>query len=509
MNRRIIAMGLTAILAFSMTACGSGESASTGDTSSGSQDQDSGEVTKLVMTFYTWTGAPADTQAVQDAMNEITRDSLGIEVELQILDFASYGQSMTLALSAGEQIDIAVCSSGTLSYGNAVTQGYLMDLEENDLLATYGQGIIEAMGWDYIDACRVGGVLYGLPNNRDIATGRGCAAIATEYLDGIGYEFDHEAEIVYISIDELNDIYAQLHEAYPDLEVYRPASTAMGQFSNVDALGGNYFGVLLDNGAELTVENLFTSDFYREYCERIYMYNQSGYISQDAATDTTSVTELVKAGTLMSYTTGGKPGIKVQETSLCGRDMTIFQTMDNVLSSTAVSSFPWVIPITSADPEAAMTYLNELYTNEDLANLLGWGIEGEHYQIGEDGLATYADGVDATTSGWNHSMQWLMPNEFITYVWEGNDPDLWEQMEEFNNSAIVSAASGFTFDSSNVANEITAVTNVYNEYQASVEYGFVDPETGIAEMNERLMAAGLQEIIDEKQRQLDEWAALQ
>ena len=58
-----------------------------------------------------------------------------------------------------------------------------------------------------------------------------------------------------------------------------------------------------------------------------------------------------------------------------------------------------------------------------------------------------------------------------------------------------------------MANEVTAVQNVYNEYQASVEYGFVDPETGIAEMNEKMMSAGLQKIIDEKQAQLDAWAA--
>ena len=54
---------------------------------------------------------------------------------------------------------------------------------------------------------------------------------------------------------------------------------------------------------------------------------------------------------------------------------------------------------------------------------------------------------------------------------------------------------------------MTAVQNIYNEYQTSVEYGFVDPATGIEEMNQRMMDAGLQNIIDEKQAQLDEWAA--
>ena len=78
-------------------------------------------------------------------------------------------------------------------------------------------------------------------------------------------------------------------------------------------------------------------------------------------------------------------------------------------------------------------------------------------------------------------------------------------MKECNTNAKVSKASGFSFDSTNVANELTAVQNVYNEYQTSVEYGFVDPETGIAEMNDKMMTAGLQKIIDEKKAQLAAW----
>lgn len=190
-------------------------------------------------------------------------------------------------------------------YTSAIQQGYLSDLEENDLLATYGPDIADAVGQENIDACRVNGALYGLPSNRDLAQGRGCVAIATEYLDGIGYDTTSDDETIKISQDELDDIFAKLHEAYPDKEVYRPISVS--QSTNVDALGGSLFGVLLDYGQSTEVVNLFTSDVYRDYCKRIYDYNQKGYISADATTDTTAVGELVKAGTLMSYTTGGKP----------------------------------------------------------------------------------------------------------------------------------------------------------------------------------------------------------
>ena len=98
-------------------------------------------------------------------------------------------------------------------------------------------------------------------------------------------------------------------------------------------------------------------------------------------------------------------------------------------------------------------------------------------------------------------------NQFLCTVTAGNDADLWDNIRQFNDNAKKSAAMGFTFDSTPVATEITAVQNVYDEYQKSLEFGFVDPSVGIPEMNEKMMRAGLQKIIDEKQRQLDEWAA--
>ena len=51
-------------------------------------------------------------------------------------------------------------------------------------------------------------------------------------------------------------------------------------------------------------------------------------------------------------------------------------------------------------------------------------------------------------------------------------------------------------------NELTAVQNVYNEYQTSVEYGFVDPETGIAEMNDKMMTAGSRRLSTRKRHSL-------
>lgn len=511
--KKFLAVCLAAGMMVSTAACGSSTSGSEGtagtDTASASDAEaqtsaSDGKITHLVMAFPTFTGAPADTQKVQDAMNEILRKKIGVEVELQISDLASYKQNMTLALSSGEQIDIM--NTIQQDYATLIAQGSLTDLEADDLMSKNGPDIVSTIGQEYVDACRVNGSLYALPGMRDYAQGRGCIAIGTEYLDAIGYKAPSDAgEEVKITEDELNEILAKLHEKFPKMEVIRPAANGVAQYTQIDQLGGNLFGVLTDYGQDLKVVDAFTSDDYMNFCKLMYDWNQKGYISKDAATDTTAVGTLEAAGTLIGYQTGGKPGIRQQESSGDNRDMTIFQTKDDFMSSSSVASFMWTIPSTTVDAAAAMKLMNELYTDPDIENLLIYGIKDTHYKVLDDGLAEYIKD-DSGNSAYS-TLPWMAPNQFLSYVTEGNSADLWSQLKTFNDGSKKSKALGFTFDGTSVTTEIAAVQAVYDEYKTSLEYGFSDPETTIKEMDQKMMDAGLQKIIDAKQEQLDAWAA--
>jgi len=517
MKKRVLALLLSCVLIFTFLAgCnnnnnGGGNEPTTsgtspGGTSSGPSGGGADEVKKITVAFCTWSGAPPDLKKIQDALNEISVPAIGVEAELLVLDFASYAQQMNLMMSGNEQLDVIITLGGNL-YLTGVQNGSYMDLEEDGLLQKYGQGIIDAVGMDFINACRVGGTLYGLPNNRDMAVGKGCFAFRTDILEAVGYQFQG-TEIETGTMAVINDLFAKIHAQFPDIEVYRPVTNALMQNANVDYLGGNVYGVLMDSGSTLNVVNFFETDFYRNYCNQVFQWNKAGYISPDAATDTTAVGDLTKAGVLAAYNTGGKPGIKAQEGNLCGYDMTIIQTGIDFLSSSAVAGFPWTIPINTADPVASMKWLNLIYTDAGMMNTICWGLEGVHYVQGGDGLLTFPAGVDASSSGYNHAMNWMFPNQYLLKVWTGDDPNLWTNMREFNNNSIKSKALGFAFESANVATEMTAVINVYEQYQRSLEFGIIDPATGIPELISAMKAAGIEKIIAEKQTQVNNWAAI-
>ena len=68
---------------------------------------------------------------------------------------------------------------------------------------------------------------------------------------------------------------------------------------------------------------------------------------------------------------------------------------------------------------------------------------------------------------------------------------------------------GYTFDSSEVSAEVTAVIAEIGKYGPALSCGTVDPETTIPKFLEALETAGMSKIIEENQKQLDAWLAAQ
>ena len=494
MKKRLLSIFLAAILAVTATAC----------LTTASADEPT-----IVVAFMNWAGRLSGTERVAEKMSEITLEKIGVKVELMPMDAASYSQNMNLMLASGEQVDLFNCVS--IGFMPCVNKGYLMDLEENDLIQTYGQGILSAFREDEINGCRVSGTLYGIPVKKDDAAGKFGISIPTKYLDEIGVDYasmyaNPEDEIIYSDFDTIEDILGKLHEKYPDKTTfYMDTNTVVGQCLAIDIPGDN-FGVLLDPVNSLELSNLFTSDLYKELCGRMYKWNQNGWISPDAITETNATTTQVKAGSLCAYKTATKPGIRQQESNLCGTPVAIFQLGKDFKGSNAYNTMPWAMNQNCDEPEAAMKLLNLLYTDPDLSTLLCWGQEGVEWKETGDGHITFMDGVDAQNSEYYMNVNWEMPNQFLARIWEGDSLDLWTRMQNYNDNALASKAMGFTFDNSNVSAEYTALTNVYAEYRDQLELGFVDPEVVIPEMEKRLEAAGIEHYIAEKQAQMNAWA---
>ena len=63
------------------------------------------------------------------------------------------------------------------------------------------------------------------------------------------------------------------------------------------------------------------------------------------------------------------------------------------------------------------------------------------------------------------------------------------------------------FDVTDVSTEFSAVSAVIEQYSDSLDAGAVNPEEALPEFRKALKDAGIDAVIAENQRQLDEWAA--
>ena len=383
-------------------------------------------------------------------------------------------------------------------------------MELDELLENYGQGILSTISADYIKACKIDGVVYGVPQQRDISQGKGAYVVATQYLDEIGYDYksklDADGESIYCTIDDIKELFAKLHEAEPNKFVLCPnKSTQLNNTVFFDDIGNDTFGVLMQPETSLTVSNLYESPEFLEACKMFYDWNQQGYISKDVLTDSNTPQQSMAAGLGMSTLAAYKPGTKAEQMAQSNMDLVIFKTMGVFTKSSAVTSMNWALNAGTEVPEAAMQVLNLLYTDPEAATLLAWGEEGVDYVVNAEGFLTYPEGMDATSKTYS-TLNFLMPNQYISGVWEGNPMDIYAQTEAFNDNSIKSKAMGFTFDNSAVMAEYTALTNVYNEYINQIILGFVEPEAGIAELNQKLKDAGLERYVAAKQEALNAWA---
>lgn len=84
-----------------------------------------------------------------------------------------------------------------------------------------------------------------------------------------------------------------------------------------------------------------------------------------------------------------------------------------------------------------------------------------------------------------------------------------EKNMEQNYAGKLSKYYGFLYDYSGQQAEYTACLNIVEEYKKALWVGAVDVEDTLEEMTKRLEAAGMDKLMEEKQKQLDKWLSEQ
>lgn len=508
--RKLAAILMAGALAVgSLAGCGGGNSSSSGDTSSGGsasgESGDNGEIKNITWMYAQMSGMiPEDLQKVEDAVNELTEAEIGVHVTLNPVAFSDYSNQISLIMASQEKMDI-ITTAGSNIWATLLNQNQLLPLD--DLLNEYGQGILETVPEEYWAGTTVNGQIYAMTTNGTKASTWGFQ-MRKDLIDKYGLQDELEKitmEDDVLDMEEnfeiLTNIFQTIKENEPNIEILHP--WAVDVAVNHDSLSDE-LGVLM--GGDDKITNMYTSESYKRICEVMYDWAQKGYIMKDTATTTESAGSLLSSGRLFAYTINSGQDNYVGETN--GVEFYSVNLKKPTIDTAEITKFAYCIPVTSTEPEAAMKFLNMLYTNEELVNLMAYGIEGEHYVTNENGNIEYPEGVTAASSPYPADQNYMYGNMWLLKMHEPVTLTM-DEMRAFTEEATPVSCLGFSYDPTNVKTEVAACSSVLEEYCDGLEKGQLDPETTLPEFIEKLEKSGINDIIQEKQSQYEAWLSTQ
>lgn len=481
--------------------------ANTDTTTDAEESEEMAEVTLMVMSL----GAMGDGKdAVEEGVNAITEKEINTHVTLKYIEVGSYTQQLGLAVAGNEKVDICITTPIPGSnFSSLIAQNQLMPLD--DLLTQYAPEAKTLLG-DYLKGTTVNGKIYALPNYRNMASDVYLLA-RKDIVEGVGmgetfnnmktwseYEtilqaIKDKGEVAGVGNTDTEGNIMALPYVWLDTDNFADSTI-------YDTLGDSY--KIIGVGEDGKVYSYFESEKYKAVLTRVQSWNQKGYIYADAATSEESADNLIKTNVAASIIKAGEMGVEAALKGTSGYDILSKKLATPPLTTGSLTKFDWAIPVCSTAPEAAAKFLNLMFTNKDINNLLAWGVEGRDYVV-VDGVAKYPEGVTPDKVAY-HTADFLYGNQFLVTPWDGNEANARDIELASFKSAALSPFLGFSCDTTKVANQLTAINNVLGEFKGGLESGVL----GMKEYDafiKKLKDAGIDQVVAEYQTQLDAWKA--
>ena len=439
-----------------------------------------------------------DEQMVFEELNKIIKSKLNATVDFMPMELAEYEDKMKLILSSGEPFDLCFTSWwGGVKYYDAIQRGSFLKLDE--LVEKYGQTAKKTVPEKIWNAARYkDGNLYGIVNYQISVYTKGLWVrkdLAEKYKD----EFDVTKIKKYT---EIEPFFKLIKEKEPG---YTPClMTRKGWYDQMSFTLGllpvySVAGISLEDPKKIIFGDKRPE--FREYLETVRRWYLNGYIRKDVISIKDEEPEIKSAkyvaGIASNIKPGGasdwaiKNGYEVVEIPL-GRS--IIDTNSCIATLTAISK-------TSQNPERAMMLIDLFYSDKKLYNTIAFGIEGIHYKkVSETRMEPLAK--DRYYPG---NPQWQFGTQFNAYLNPDQADNVWEETKRLNETAAESPVNGFVVDTKPIRREAILISAAAAEFESIKGTGTVDPDEVLTKYLEKLDRAGADKVIEEVQKQYDEW----
>lgn len=438
-----------------------------------------------------WPGqTQADLQLINDKLNEITEREIGAKVNLVFIDDGAYTEKMNMKLATKEDFDICFTSSWQNPFGKGIKNDSYMGLTK--LIEKNAPKLFETIPDWWWDGTKSDGEIYAVPNMQ-IAAMTGAVEMDRKYIEK--YNIDPDS---IKSWDDLEPYMEKIKEGEPDKFVTKPWGNYW--ITNYENITTGIGLDLRDDGYKAIYE--WDADGFEKNMDKLRSWYVNGYFRSDVASVLDDSNDYL-AGKYIMLGCEWKPGYESYLNTTLGGDHVCMKVSKPFVRRGATAAAMTAISAYSKHPEAAIKFIELMNTNKEAYNLICHGIEGKHYtRVDENHIK-----LDPK-SGWYFNADWKFGNQFLAELLEGQADDVWEETKRINDEADKSRILDFSFDSSNVQTELSQMATVNQEFK-NYNNGSVDWRESYDQYKQRMMSAGIENVLSEVQRQLDEYAKTQ
>lgn len=483
---------------------------------------------KTIQLMITGAGKQANSDKVWAAFNEQLQQYVpNTTVEFIDVPFEEYSEKFSQVLASGEGVDLA-WTGWLINKPQNIADGNLMPLD--DLLAEYGQGIVDILGEEVVEIHRnaADSKLYYLPSWQGLCGKRRGWLVVTEIAELAGDTWIEDTEAALNkwrnNYSGIEDFQAVLDQATKYLAAAKEAGKLGAGINTGRAFGWSMYNGMYSflgvGGAEIgitycdgtfTVKDGVAGEHYKLYAKTMADWYKEGYIRSDIMSVDTSTLTTPKNGEITdtTYVFSCDPYLTEadQEAAIAdaGMDMTYLPIEENAYLILGGDT-SYAIPYCADEPERAMMVLNAIYSQPDLYNTLIYGIEGEDYTKNADGTITTSYVGASPTADDSYGIQrWIIGSCKNALINNGTDPNYYADLEALEETARVNPFLNFTFDRTNVEGICASILNVYYEYGPQLDNGVAGDNW--EELYNNYMAArkdaGIEELVTEFQNQLN------
>lgn len=480
--RKATVLGLAALLTAGMfSGCGSKDEKTAVN--------ENGEEIVTLKWVTIGTGMPENYDSWISKVNEYLGEKIGVNLEMEVVPWGDWDNRRNIIISTNEDYDI-IFGVGN-NYTADIQLGAYTDLTE--LIPENMKEFNEMLPAEYWDAVRVNGKIYGIPTYKDSSISN-YAIWDKELVDQYNIDYKNLTEL-----EDLTPIFEKLKEEKNDYPVYIKNDGVYSIFDVYDQIGAGtqILGVRYDDPKGRVCFTLEEPDIYSDL-QTFHEWYEKGIINPDAAT-----LNEARVYNMWRIAQGWESAAVTSWGPQMGKEVVVNKIGDTILTNETVRGSINMVSANSKYPEKCLQLLNLVNMDTKLRDMFYYGEEGVNFEY------TDVDGekrVHKINEEW--SMAGYTQGTFFTVTPLDTDlEDQWSEIKELNEQAVPSVMLGFNFDYSEVSDQLSNCREIWLRYKSEMMAGVKDPAETVPQIKEELMKAGLQDVIDAAQQQVDEYLA--